>query len=286
MDDVNRRYKDSVFTLLFNDKERLLELYNAINGTNFTDKDSIEINTLQNALFMGMVNDVSFILENVLVVLIEHQSTINPNMPLRLLMYIARVYEKMIDNKQLYATSKMSIPRPVFIVLYNGKEDFPPIEVLKLSGLFKKIGWYDKIALEAEIIVYNINKGINPEIEARSPTLSGYAELIAKARNNEAAGLDKDTAVKQAVSFCIEHGILAGFLEEHGSEVKNMLLTEWNWDDALQVRWQEGIEKGREKGREEERNWIMSLLAQGKSADELKQIIESGKPFTENSGVR
>ncbi|MDR0683859.1 MAG: hypothetical protein LBF83_01840 [Spirochaetaceae bacterium] len=139
-------------------------------------------------------------------------------MPLRLLLYIARLYEKIIDNKQLYSTRKMSIPRPVFIVLYTGKEDFPASKVLRLSDLFKEIGWYDKIALEVEVTVYNINKGINPEIEARSPTLSGYAELVNNARGNEAAGLDRNKAVKLAVDFCIEHGILAGFLKEHGSE--------------------------------------------------------------------
>jgi hypothetical protein len=113
--EANREYKASVFTLLFNDKERLLELYNAINGTNYTDKENIEINTLQNALFMDRVNDLSFEFRETLVTIIEHQSTLNPNMPLRLLMYIDRLYEKIVENKRIYSRKRFSIPRPEFI---------------------------------------------------------------------------------------------------------------------------------------------------------------------------
>jgi hypothetical protein len=269
--EVNREYKDSVFTLLFNDKARLLELYNAINGTNFTEKDGIEINTLQNALFMGRVNDISFILADVLVVLIEHQSTINPNMPLRLLLYVAQIYQKIIDNKRLYASRKMDIPRPVFIALYIGKEDFPARAVLKLSDLFKEAAGHDKAALEVEVTVYNINKGVNPDIEGRSPALSGYAELVDKARKNEASGLERNEAVKQAVNFCVEHGILAGFLKEHGSEVENMLLTGWNWDDALQVRWEEGWKEGEEKAEK----WFSELVSNAKTLEDLKRLMET-----------
>jgi hypothetical protein len=157
--------------------------------------------------------------------------------------------------------------------------------VLKLSDLFKEIEGYDSIVLELEVTVYNINKGINPEIEGRSPTLSGYAELIEKARENEATGLERNEAVKQAVNFCVARGILAGFLKEHGSEVENMLLTEWNWDDALQVRWEEGLEEGWDKGIEKDRKWIMSLFGQVGSMDELKQIIESAPMPKRKPGI-
>jgi hypothetical protein len=215
---ANREYKDSVFTLLFKDKKRLLELYNAVNGTSFTNEDDVEINTLQNALFMGMINDISFTIAGILVVLVEHQSTINPNMPLRLLLYMARIYEKIIDNRQLYSSKKISVPRPEFIVLYNGQEDFPAVKVLKLSDLFKEARIYDKVELELEVTVYNINKGVNPAIEERSPTLDGYAGLVAKARENEDAGMDRNEAVKEAVRFCKAKGILADFLKKHGSE--------------------------------------------------------------------
>jgi hypothetical protein len=266
---ANREYKDSVFSLLFNDKKRLLELYNAVNGTSFSNEDDIEINTLQNALFMGMINDISFTIAGMLVVLVEHQSTVNPNMPLRLLMYMARIYEKIIDNRRLYSSKKIDVPRPEFIVLYTGKEDFPAVKVLKLSDLFREAVGHDKAWLELEVTVYNINKGVNPLIEERSPTLGGYAGLVAKARENEDAGMDRDEAVKEAVRFCKARGILADFLKKHGSEVGNMLLTEWNWEDALQVRWEEGMEKGMEK-----RDIVIAknALSEGASPEFVRKI--------------
>jgi hypothetical protein len=136
---ANREYKDSVFSLLFNDKASLLELYNAIHDTNYTNEDDVEINTLQNALFMGRLNDLSFIMAGVLVILVEHQSTLNPNMALRLFIYMGRLYEKIVDGRRMYSSKRISIPRPEFIVLYNGKEDMPAESTLKLSGLYKEV---------------------------------------------------------------------------------------------------------------------------------------------------
>ena len=279
--ELNREFKNSVFTLLFNDKARLLELYNALNGTNYSDTSDIEINTLQDALFKGRINDMSFLFRRKQVVLFEHQSTVNLNMALRMLLYIARIYEKMMDRKRIYSRKKMSIPRPVFIVLYNGKENLPPKEVLKLSDLFEKIEGVGSIALELEVTVYNINRGRNPEIEARSGTLRGYSELVSKARENGEAGLEKAEAVKQAVRYCLDNGILYDFLSENGTEVENMLLTEWNWDDALQVEreeaWEDGWEKGREKGREkgiQESTWGIARKAkiEGIPLDTIRTI--------------
>jgi hypothetical protein len=174
-------------------------------------------------------------------------------------MYIGRLYEKIMESKLLYSRKKANIPCPEFIVLYNGREELPDESVLRLSDLFEKVEGNDKIELELEVKVYNINKGRNPAIEGRCASLNGYAELVAKARENEKAGMDKAEAVKEAVKHCIREGTLGGFLREHGSEVENMLLTEWNLDDALQVcreeswedGWEKGIAQGMEKGREQ-----------------------------------
>jgi hypothetical protein len=190
-------------------------------------------------------------------------------MPLRHLLYMARIYEKIIDNRQLYSSKKISIPRPEFIVLYNGPEDFPAVKVLKLSDLFMEAGRHDKVQLELEVTIYNINKGVNPAIEERSPTLGGYAGLVAKARENEAAGMDRDEAVKESVRFCKARGILTDFLKEHGSEVENMLLTEWNWEDALQVRWEEGREEGME---ERDMAIAKNALSEGASLEFVRKI--------------
>ena len=116
---VNAKYKNSVFSLLFSNPEAIRELYGAIEGVVLPPETSIDINTLSDVLYMGQINDLSFTVDNRLVVLIEHQSTINPNMPLRLLMYIAHIYEKIIDRNKLYKTKLEKIPAPEFIVLYN-----------------------------------------------------------------------------------------------------------------------------------------------------------------------
>ena len=134
---INHTYRDSVFTKLFGEPEPLLELYNALTGSNLSPDTPIIINTLTNVLYMERVNDISFVIDDKIVVLIEHQATINENMPLRFLMYIARIYEKLIDNKAVYRKRLIEIPTPEFWVLYNGREPYPAEHTLKLSDAFK-----------------------------------------------------------------------------------------------------------------------------------------------------
>ena len=187
--DVNAKYKDSVFSFLFSNPDVLRELYSAIEGVDLPADTPISINTLSDILYMDQINDISFTVDNRLVVLIEHQSTINRNMPLRLLMYIARVYEKIIDRKKLYQSKPEKIPEPEFIVLYNGKAEYPDREVLKLSELFKDAANLraapSAAALELIVHVYNINQGRNAALFARSKTLGGYSAFIDKIRENE-----------------------------------------------------------------------------------------------------
>ena len=125
---ANREYKNSVFTLLFGTPEKMLELYNAVSGNNLPIDTPIEIATLTDALFMDQINDLAFVIEGRLVVLIEHQSTVCQNMPLRLLMYIARVYERLVDRKSLYRDKLISLPRPEFYVIYNGTAPMPDMK--------------------------------------------------------------------------------------------------------------------------------------------------------------
>ena len=164
---VKRKYKDSVFRSIFNNKRSLLELYNAIHGTNHKDESIIEINTLEDALFTSRKNDISFTLNKKMVVLIEHQSTIDKSMPLRILSYIARIYEKIIDESILKEDFE-GIARPEFIVLYNGKDNFPKEKILRLSDLFAELDeseknkYSDLIFLDVLVVMLNINKGRNP----------------------------------------------------------------------------------------------------------------------------
>ncbi|MDR2257543.1 MAG: Rpn family recombination-promoting nuclease/putative transposase, partial [Treponema sp.] len=159
---LNKQYKDSVFSLLFSEPDVLRELYGAICGVPLDPSIPVTINTLEGALFMERINDISFEIARKLVVLLEHQSTINPNMALRLLMYIARIYEKIIDSRKIYSVKKLAVPRPEFIVLYNGVEPYPDESVLRLSGSFEESGLpvlSAAPALELAVKVYNINEG-------------------------------------------------------------------------------------------------------------------------------
>jgi hypothetical protein len=123
--DANKEYKSSAFALLFRDKAKLIELYNAIENKQYPADADVRINTLDGALFLSRANDLSFLLEGKLVVLMEHQSTVSQNMPLRMLSYVSRLYEGIVESRSVYARRRAAVPRPEFIVLYNGAEGFP-----------------------------------------------------------------------------------------------------------------------------------------------------------------
>jgi predicted transposase YdaD len=283
---INAKYKDSVFSFLFSDPATLRELYGALEGVVLPPDVPIAINTLQDVLFMERVNDISFTVGGKLVVLLEHQSTINPNMALRLLMYVGRVYEKLLGDKNMYTTKAVRIPRPEFFVLYNGTAPYPDEQVLRLSEAFENarslgLSGEERVELELVVRVININHGRNGEIVSRSSVLEGYSAFIAKVREYEGTAGGRENAFKSAVAYCREHGILRGFLEQHASEVMNMLMTEWNWDDALAVRYNEGWEGGEAKGREE--GWqegreegreeiVKNALSKGMTPDAVSEI--------------
>ena len=248
--DANREYKDSVFTLLFNDEKILAELYGGITGQEIAPDIKIEIKTLKNIFTNGVFNDVAFVMGDKLVVLIEHQSTINKNMPLRMLLYIAEIYNRLSKDKDLYSQNIFAIPRPEFIVLYNGIKDMPDKQVLRLSDMFKDVDGAGDIAnLELAVTVYNINKGRNPEMAKRSPTLDGYETFIYKVRENEKT-MSRKEAIRRAVVDCINQNILRTFLENHKREVVGMLLHEWDLGEAVAVAREEGEERGMRKGME------------------------------------
>jgi hypothetical protein len=292
---VNREYKDSVFSWLFSNPDTLRELYGALSGVSLSPGIPIIINSLSDVLFKGRMNDISFIIGDLLVVLIEHQSTINENMPLRLLLYIARIYETLTGEKNIYRSRRLSLPRPEFIVLYNGTAPYPDERTLKLSDAFRDpgelgLGPVGELPLELNVKVYNINQGHNEAIIGRCKALGGYSAFIGTVRGYEGRGRNREDAIKDAIKECIHSNILKDFLESHSKEVMNMLLTEWNWDDALAVQREEGLEegvaKGLEKGREEGleegvekgQNMILELMRQGYSMEQIEAILAAGQP--------
>ena len=242
-----------MFSTLFSNPEALRELYSAIEGIDIPSDVVININTLSDALFMGKINDVSFTIDDRIVVLVEHQSTLSENIPIRLLMYIARVYEKIVEKENIYHRRLIKIPTPEFIVLYNGKENCSDYHELKLSAAFKdiagsKLSVSNKLQLELVVQVYNINHGHNQEILKRSAYLDGYSFFIKKINDfNEHLSLDE--SLKSAVKYCIERNVLKEFLEEHGSEVINMLFEEVTTEEIAEIRYKEGREEGLEEGR-------------------------------------
>ena len=250
---INKNYKDSLFTRLFSNKEEIISLYNAIKDTNYNIYDTdINIITLEDVLFMDRNNDLCFTINDKLVVLIEHQSSINPNMPLRFLLYIAREYEKILDNKNIYKTTLVKIPKPEFIVLYNGEQKYDKTSKLYLSDAF---GGKDNLNLELVVDVININYEENNNLIKKSNTLNNYSYFIYVVRkymkeykNNIEKSILLEHCIKLAIKECIEKDILKEFLRQNGSEVINMLYTEFNLEDAKLVWKQEGFEEGRLDG--------------------------------------
>ena len=282
---ANKNYKDSVFTTLFNNPDLLRELYSALEGITLPQDVPVSINTLKNALIMDRYNDISFEIGGKLVILIEHQSTINPNMALRLLMYITEIYERMIQGRNIYSDRHLSIPWPEFYVLYNGTSPFPDNEVLRLSDMFEKpqdLGLPIKAnpLLELEVKVININEGRNETIVQRCPKLHEYSALTARINEYKQKMGNLKEAIEEAIKFCHKNDILKEYLEHYGSEVLNMLYTEFNIEDAKAV-WREeahedgrekGLKEGRMEGREAGQKEVLELLTQKLSKEEIEEI--------------
>ncbi len=222
-------YKDTVFRMIYRKKEELLSLYNAVNGTHYTDVADLEITTLENAVYMNMKNDVSCIID-MRMNLYEHQSTVNPNMPLRNLFYIARLYEKLLVKRDLYSKTKVVIPAPKFFVFYNGKEPQPDKRILKLSDSYGTKAGSD---LELIVTQYNINIGYNNELMKKCKTLAEYAIFVEMIRNN-CVSYTLEEAVTKAVNECIAEGVLEDFLRKNKAEVIQMSIFEY--DEELHKR--------------------------------------------------
>jgi hypothetical protein len=275
---VNREYKNSLFTALFDNVDKARELYAALKGIPYDPALPVVIATLRDVIYMNLVNDLAFIVGGVMVFIIEHQSSLNHNMPLRILQYYAELCKKLVDRRSLYKETLVKIPKPEFIVFYNGTEDTPDQWEEHLEDAFIETEGDAKISLDLVVTVYNINKGRNKELLNRSENLSGYAEFVARVRENQKAGMPLEEAVTGAVRYCVERGILAPFLEEHGAEVMKMLLTEWDWDVAKEVWQEEAMEKGMEKGRKEDRHQILEMINQGYTMEQLKEKLTEGLP--------
>ena len=274
---INREHKDRLFRLIFGteeNKKNLLCLYNALNNSHYEDMEGFEFTTLEDVIYMGMKNDISILIQSKMV-LYEHQSTYNPNMPLRGFLYIARLYEKYIEENGLniYGRSLIKLPTPQYIVFYNGMEDHPEEEILRLSDAFmseKKIEGYEWL-----VRILNVNYGKNKDLMEKCKPLQDYAILVGKIRKNMAEGFSLQESIDKAVVDCIQGDILAEFLRKHRAEVLNVCLTEYNEDRVIQsIREEEfefGLKQGIEQGIEQ---LIMNSYRKGKTPEAIAEFMD------------
>ena len=262
---ANQKYKDTVFRMLFSDRKNLLALYNAVNGSTYKDVSNLEIVTLGNAVYMGMKNDLAFIID-LNVFLYEHQSTYNPNMPLRDLFYISREYQKLVDQKSLYSSTLQKIPAPNFMVFYNGTERNEDSWTDYLSAAYENP--CEEPNLELKVVTLNINEGHNERLMEDCQILKEYAQYVARVRNYKGE-MDLDAAVERAVKECIHEGILEQFLRENRAEVIAMSIFEYDQEEEerklrkaeFEAGVASGIERGIEQGKElEKESGIRNLI--------------------------
>lgn len=268
---ANRKYKDTVFRKLFSDRKNLLSLYNAINGTAYMDASQLEIVTLDNAIYMGMKNDLAFII-NTNLFLYEHQSTYNPNMPLRDLFYISGEYQKLVDLKSLYTSTRLRIPTPNFIVFYNGTEKNEDRWVEYLSESYENMSGEPN--LELKVIILNINVGHNKKLMEECQTLREYAQYVAKVRRYSEE-IELNTAVECAVSESIQEGILKEFLQKNRAEVIAMSIFEYNEEEEKRklrkAEYEAGMAEGVMKTKKET---AISLAEMGLSVQQIAQGVK------------
>ena len=251
-----RNHKDSLFIDLFckdqkSGKENFISLYNALHQTNLDlQTTTLEEVNIENILYMALSNDIAMLVDNRLIVLVEHQSTINENMPLRLLEYVSRIYEQIIPSEDRYEKKMIKIPYPEFYVFYNGTEEYPVEKELRLSDAFilpeDKYSKAKKISLEILVKVININIDKENPILKQCRALQEYSTLIELIRENKRQ--NPKAPLEKALSKAINDGILEEYLKRKSTEVRNMLIAEYSYETDIKVQRREAFRLGKEEG--------------------------------------
>ncbi len=248
MEKANRQYKDTVFRDLFGSDEkaehRFIQLYNALHGIALNETHKIVPLDIEQVLYMNLANDIARLVDDEIIILAEHQSSINENMPLRCLEYIARIYEKLQNPRDKYHRAIVEIPKPKFYVFYNGREEYPLEAMLKLSNLFKvKDG---DIPLELYVTVLNINMNKGNTLLKKCPVLSEYSIFVDMVRKY--IERDPKKGYTEAIKMCMQNNILKEYLERKSKEVNSMLVAEYDYATDIEVQREESFEQGIEQG--------------------------------------
>ena len=268
---VNRKNKDELFRFVFGrpDKKKwLLSLYNAINHSHHENPDDITITTIESVVYMSMKNDLSFLIDSTMS-FYEHQSSFEPNLPMRMLLYACMVYSKFVKTKKnrisLYSGIPQVIPVPKLVCLYNGKKDIGERMVLRLTEVLP--GW-EKSDIDASVLMLNINRGRNKEIMDACRPLSEYSNFIADVRQLYSETGDKDYAVETAILNLPGDSEVRTFLESNLAEVKMKCLTEYDAEREREIEREQyrevylakGIAEGRAEGKVEGADKMGSLM--------------------------
>ena len=256
-------YKDRLFRMIFSDRKELLSLYNAINNTSYDNPEELEVNTLKNAIYMKMHNDLSFVVDAQLS-LYEHQSTYNPNIPLRNLFYAADLYEAITREQNLNSHHIKKIPTPHFVTFYNGVEEQPERQIMKLSDAFEKCE--ECYELDLQVLVLNINKGCNEDLMGNCKTLRDYMTYVDAVRNYKKQ-YNLAEAVEHAIRDCINNDVLADFLRIHQREAEHLSIYEY--DEEKHIRQE------REEAKQEiKQEYLLAVLkSKGTITEELQNQI-------------
>ena len=269
----NKEYKDRLFNFMFGreeNKEWTLSLYNAVNGSSYTNPDDIQINTIREILYLGMRNDVSFLISGDLN-LYEQQSTYNPNMPVRLLQYAGHLFERYMTENKLnkYGSTLLELPVPRLVVFYNGRQEQPEEQILRLSDSFPKDAVSD---IEVNVRMINVNRGQNTRTLEECRPLYEYSWIIQKIRDNKNEEKDIEEAIDKVISELPNDFIVKSFLEAHRSEVKGMLATEYKEEEVRELFVKEGEEKNIKKTIEKLKNKMHMTIDQALDFLEIPQV--------------
>ena len=276
---INKKYKDTLCRMIFSEKDNLLSLYNALNHSNYTNVDDLLITSLEDVIYLSYKNDLSFLIYDDSF-LVEHQSTINPNMALRSFMYFSRLYEGIVDSNpiSIYSSELVKIPTPHSFVLYNGDRTTSEITIQKLSDSFLN----EDVSRGHEWIttVLNINAGHNQELLNMCKPLSDYMYFVNCVKKNKKKYQTIEEAIDMAIQECIQNGVLVEILKKHKAEVKSVCLSVFDQEkyensirrEGIKEGMKEGIKEGRKKGEEEkQREMLQTMFSNGLTKEEISK---------------
>ena len=244
---TNRKIRDTVFCHFMSNESHLLSLCNALNDTGYDESSDITINTLEGSFFSNIKNDISFLLNNLMVVLIEHQTTINPNMPLRFLSYVDELYKRYTStsHKKIYGDDLIKIPAPEFYVFYDGNDTSFEQQTLKLSDAFGT----QSNKLELTVHVYNLADGMNDELKRKCLPIGEYSIFSNAYKHFRQQKMEIDHAVDAAIKYCLENNVMVDYLKNNQKEVIDMFGFEWNEKEEREALLEIGEERGRLEGK-------------------------------------